>query len=504
MRGAWLAAALFAASSAAGIRFQDPPYRAVRPGMPADSYAFIHRDSPYTHVAWVVSQSANHMSLLFFDASQGGVCLNPRWEGDPALADRPINPGTLTSSMYALTFPAAALLNRSLMSKAGGDPAKAAPRVLIVGLGAGAGIAVLAHHFPEASLTVVDIDPVVIQIAEEGYPYLRWLRTQKTTDGRPRLREVAMDARQFIRQAGREGERFDLVVMDAFTLGLTVPPHLLTREFFRETAACMDPDGVMITTIHASYSGKKAALFGGALRTMQAAGFKGIHTLPVHWFGEQRDHLQPEALRNCMVLAAREGISPDERPDRWARVLGWKPYADLPTGKWVNRSLSLANSERFVSAKISLDDPQHPLDPSFLELLDRGMHQTTQRFQAPGGHVAVSNDRVLIGMAGDVVKRAYGGRAPLGWDKIPAEVALVQEETDWVQLARDSFRYTAQLAGAHSVAPPEAADALDEDDVRVGVWFPNGLDGQPVSWIIRDAPLFTDARPNADIANAKR
>ncbi|MFW5845098.1 MAG: hypothetical protein ACOCXJ_02625, partial [Planctomycetota bacterium] len=172
-----------------GLIFRQDPYQLRDRGRPYDQAALAHRDSPYSHITWVASTIGNYAQLRFFDKIEGGVCLQPSWAqlidlaaADPALAhlvpgpdwdyvpepgrtwpeDRPHpDPGTLSNTKYTCLYPSAVLLNEGLMQAAGGDYRKAAPNILIIGLGSGIGIALYAHHFPEASITVVDIDRVV-------------------------------------------------------------------------------------------------------------------------------------------------------------------------------------------------------------------------------------------------------------------------------------------------------------------------------------------------------
>jgi len=55
-----------------GFTLQDDPYRLRDIRMPADQLALDHRDSPYSHVTWVVSQSSNYAQLRFYDKVENG------------------------------------------------------------------------------------------------------------------------------------------------------------------------------------------------------------------------------------------------------------------------------------------------------------------------------------------------------------------------------------------------------------------------------------------------
>ncbi|MFM2091613.1 MAG: hypothetical protein RLZZ127_2102, partial [Planctomycetota bacterium] len=239
-----------------GWRFQDRLYRLNEADKPADQHVLAHRDSAYTAISWVATPGGNTLQMRFFDRVEGGVCLRPTWAelsalsaSMPALAhlvpaqrpavepaertwpaDWPLpDPGTVNASPYISLFPVGLLMNERLMAAAGGDLAKAEPHILIVGLGSGVGPAHLFHHVPKAKITVVDIDREVIHMVRAHYPLLAHMEAVGA------LRLVAEDARTFIRY-GAAGERWDLVLLDAYTAGSTIPPHLMTREFFAQCA----------------------------------------------------------------------------------------------------------------------------------------------------------------------------------------------------------------------------------------------------------------------------
>jgi predicted membrane-bound spermidine synthase len=108
-------------------------------------------------------------------------------------------------------------------------------RVLIVGLGGGTGAKQLTRAYDDAVVDVVEIDPLVVDVAE------RFFAVQPG----PRLRIHVSDGRTFLR---RSAETWDLIVIDAYTTsryGDTIPPHLTTREFFAEAAGHLSDGGVL-------------------------------------------------------------------------------------------------------------------------------------------------------------------------------------------------------------------------------------------------------------------
>ncbi|MDK9703745.1 MAG: fused MFS/spermidine synthase [Sulfuritalea sp.] len=99
----------------------------------------------------------------------------------------------------------------------------------------GAGGFTLSHREPANRYTYVDIDPAIRAIAERDF-----------------LREavrgefVAADARRFVIEATR---RFDAVVVDVYSARTSIPGHLVTREFWRDTRHALKPGGVMLANL---------------------------------------------------------------------------------------------------------------------------------------------------------------------------------------------------------------------------------------------------------------
>ena len=73
---------------------------------------------------------------------------------------------------------------------------------LLIGLGGGALVRFLNHELPHMRLDVVEIDPVVVELAREFFG----------TDTGPRTRIYTEDAVQYLR---RSGERYDLILVNA-------------------------------------------------------------------------------------------------------------------------------------------------------------------------------------------------------------------------------------------------------------------------------------------------
>ena len=116
-------------------------------------------------------------------------------------------------------------------------------RALIVGLGGGGMLHFLRHFDPDLKLDIVEIDPVVIHVADEFF--------DARADGNARI--INQDALKFLQQ---EGEPYDVIYMDAF-LGASdatdasgVPLHLKTAEFFKIVQARLNPRGLVVFNLH--------------------------------------------------------------------------------------------------------------------------------------------------------------------------------------------------------------------------------------------------------------
>ena len=99
-----------------------------------------------------------------------------------------------------LVFPYAKLVLTSLLIQ--DNP----QRILIVGLGGGTLVHTYSTLFPDAEILISEIDDAVVHVAEE---YFDFVETDK-------INVETVDGRVHIKRAGLRGEKFDLVILDAF------------------------------------------------------------------------------------------------------------------------------------------------------------------------------------------------------------------------------------------------------------------------------------------------
>lgn len=490
-----LGLAVAAAAIAAGFAFQDQHYRLDQPNLPSDQVVLAHRDSPYTGMTWVASPSNNYLQLRFFEMVEGGVCLEPTWTqlaampglehlrpaAPPAIPAGAPDPGTLNNSAYISLFPAGLLLNRTVPEK---------PQVLVVGLGSGVGIAQLAHHFPQATVEVVDIDPAVIDMVRRHFPLMAWLESQG------RVRFVARDARAHVR--ARKGHGFHMVVLDAYTAGSTIPPHLMTREFFAECAATLADGGTVFANIIGCYGkevdgqriGAKRRVLGGALRTFRAAGLEHAWVLPIMQAYENPGDLEYDKSRNNIIICGKHPISPRRFEEGWKRLREWVPFPQLTPGVQVSRQYQLLD---FAGGNASTMVPAAWIDTALPDLV-AALQPRALPDGSPAYAVGVfTEERAKIEAAVDAVLRAAPKGAFLhGWRMPEGRAQLYRRTTDWVQFPREVWR----------AATVFARDAAKNDpEILVGPVEGPEREGAPATWLMSDAPLFTDQTPNADIMN---
>lgn len=116
-------------------------------------------------------------------------------------------------------------------------------RVLIVGLGGGAMVRFLTHHEPQVQIDAVEIDPVVVRLADEYFGV--------RSGGNVRLHTA--DAITFIESTV---DRYDVILMDAFlrpssdTDATGVPKGLKTQAFLARVKRALAPGGVVAFNVN--------------------------------------------------------------------------------------------------------------------------------------------------------------------------------------------------------------------------------------------------------------
>ncbi|WP_174258721.1 fused MFS/spermidine synthase [Myxococcus xanthus] len=131
----------------------------------------------------------------------------------------------------------------------------AEPRVLVIG---GGGYVVprwVETYVPQVRMEVVEIDPAVTRIALERFG------VKPDT----RITSFSLDGRQFLQEMAERGA-YDLIVQDAVN-DLSVPYHLMTREYDMLVRSLLKPDGLYLLTVIDEIP--RGSFLRSALRTMQ-------------------------------------------------------------------------------------------------------------------------------------------------------------------------------------------------------------------------------------------
>jgi spermidine synthase len=112
-------------------------------------------------------------------------------------------------------------------------------RILFVGLGGGAMPMYARQLLPDARIDVVEINPVVVDVAQRYFGFEPDQRMTVHTD----------DGRAFI-EAAPPGS-WDLVVLDAFS-DSEIPMALATRQFLEAVRSRLTAEGVVASNVHTS------------------------------------------------------------------------------------------------------------------------------------------------------------------------------------------------------------------------------------------------------------
>jgi spermidine synthase len=150
-----------------------------------------------------------------------------------------------------LVFPYAKMVLSSLLVQ--DNP----QRILIIGLGGGTLVQTYAALFPEAEQVIVEIDEAVVSVAEDFFDFRQGGRISVET----------VDGRVYVKRAALRGEKFDLVILDAFN-GEYIPEHLMTQEFLQEVKALLPEHGMVVANtfstskLYDAESATYASVFG--------------------------------------------------------------------------------------------------------------------------------------------------------------------------------------------------------------------------------------------------
>jgi len=162
----------------------------------------------------------------------------------------------------------------------------AKPNVLVIGGGGYTLPRWIDHFLPAVNVEVVEIDPAV---TEAVYAALGMPRDTK-------IRSFNLDGRQFVQELAPAGH-YHLVVQDAVN-DLSVPYHIMTREYNDAVRRTLAADGIYLLTVIDNFPDGR--LLPAALRTMRAT-FSNVYLLAEepYWDGKPQ--------RSVYVIAGAAG-----------------------------------------------------------------------------------------------------------------------------------------------------------------------------------------------------
>jgi spermidine synthase len=288
--------------------------------------------------------------LLYVLLASGAFVFHARtagypWRGQALIAEHDTQYGRLrvTRTGEQITFTSDASTLFSAPNPEAGENAVHFPmlaasrrdRVLILGGGPGGAIDEAVKYRDAASITAVELDPLVFTLAERHLDE-RWRND-------PRVVTVAADPRAFL---ARTSTRFDVIIMNMPAPLSGLANRFYTREFFRLAASRLTPDGVFGFALDGSeeYLPPELARFLASVRDGLRAAFPSTIELP----GVE-----------CRFLASRRPGALDGLD--WERIETTRASLGIETSFVRGPFLRYVMSpERMESLKTSLDSAVDP------------------------------------------------------------------------------------------------------------------------------------------------
>ncbi|MBM4136858.1 MAG: spermidine synthase [Nitrospira sp.] len=144
--------------------------------------------------------------------------------------------------------------------------------------------------FPDARLDVVEIDPMLTELAKQYF----------NLKDDPRLAIHHEDGRTFL---NRTKNKYDVIFGDAFSTFYTLPYQLTTREMVKKMYETLNDDGVVLINIISSIEGEK-----GKFLRAEYATFKNV--FPQAYLFPVNDFREGSLVQNIMLIALKSKKKP--------------------------------------------------------------------------------------------------------------------------------------------------------------------------------------------------
>jgi spermidine synthase len=289
----------------AGLLIKAPAFIPLR----LDQHLLYDGDSPYHHIMVIDDDHTNNRMLMFDNYSQSIVSRTPPYE----------------SNSYTNSFQVARIFKPN------------PKRVLFIGGGGAVGPRKFLSEDPDVRVDLVEIDPMVVQLS---YDYFHLTNND-------RLHVYIEDGRRFVRRAA---ERYDLVVLDAFTVRAHMPFHLATREFMQEIKERLAPGGVFLVNVVSAIDGSRSRILRSEYKTA-ASVFDSLYVFP-RPFDPERGQAEPLSVtrpRNVMLIALNGS-------EQWSAESIAKSARSLQEAGLVHTPTFLDDALNFYVGRVRTDD----------------------------------------------------------------------------------------------------------------------------------------------------
>jgi len=177
--------------------------------------------------------------------------------------------------------------------------------LLMVGGGGGVLPTLLRRDCPDLKMDVVEIDPVMVQLAERHFGY-------RPNDSGTKTH--VMDGRAYVRDCAK---KYDVIVLDAFS-GRGSPPQLVTREFFQLVKSRLTDQGVADLNIISALDGPEGSFYRSVLKSVLAVfGPDHVYVFP-KWYdprwGPTAEYARRRDRINIQILATSFDTAPSPLP----------------------------------------------------------------------------------------------------------------------------------------------------------------------------------------------